>query len=95
MFFSDFHCKENDGTTGAAHFIQLFFFCEKPEFCGLLRSLLSLYQKISQRKSKSNALLQSSIHLNAACHHMTLLAGEKKFAYAYEGSRSPYASALH
>ena len=29
MLSSDFHCKENDGTNGAAHLIQTFFFLEK------------------------------------------------------------------
>ena len=28
MLSSDFHCKKNDGTTGAAHLIQTFFFGE-------------------------------------------------------------------
>ena len=35
------------------------------------------------------------LHSNAACHQLTLLTGGKKFTYAYEGPRSPYASALH
>ena len=34
-------------------------------------------------------------HSNAACHQLRLLTGGKKITYAYEGSGSPNANALH
>ena len=110
MLSSDFHCKENERTIGAAHLIQTFL------------AMISWYQGskepgepqesgFSPKKSESSALLQSFHHfpynenqtrtLNTTSLKCCLSSTDaidrqgKKFTHVYEGSRSPYASALH
>ena len=108
MLSSDIHRMENDGTTGAAHLIKTFFWRKTRLlwFAMLLTLLISGY---IAKKSQSSALLQSFRHfpynenptiaLNTTSFKCSLpstdsIEGRKKFTYAYEGSRSPHASAL-
>ena len=48
MLSSDFNCKKNDRTTGAAHLTQTLF-GEKPDSCGSPGPLFSWYQEISPK----------------------------------------------
>ena len=41
MLSLDFHCKDNDGTTGAVHLIQTFFKNQTPVVRRLLTLLIS------------------------------------------------------
>ena len=62
MLSSDFHCKENDGTTGAAHLIQASFFWRKTSLLWFARLLTLLISGYIAKKSESNVLLQSFRH---------------------------------
>ena len=53
MVSSDFHCKENDVTTGAANLVQTFFFAISPDVRSLVnhRSLVLRYLILSGIRS--------------------------------------------
>ena len=61
MLSSDFHCKENDGTTGAAHLIQTFLVkTQTPVVCQA--SYYPGIRRYHQKKSESSALLHLFCH---------------------------------
>ena len=107
MLLSDFHCKENDRMTGAAHLIQTFW--QKTRLLWFTRLLPLLISGNIIKKSDSSALLQSFCHfphnenlmrtlnttsLKCCLPSTDAIDKQKKFIYVYEGSRSPYASML-
>ena len=108
MLLLDFHCKENDGTTGTAHFDSDFFgdisWCQESKEPGKPQE-----SGFSSKKSQSSALLQSFRHfpynenstralnttsLKCCLPSTDAIDRREKFTYPYEGSRSPHASTL-
>ena len=102
MLSSDFHCKETDLRTGAAllHLrveVSQDMLDSKNSDPDFMNTIITgdeswVYEFDPESKSQSlqwnptRALNTTS--LNAACHQLTLLTGEKKFTHTCKGSRS-------
>jgi hypothetical protein len=105
---TDFHCKENDGTICFLGHIPIPRTCH--HWLWYSRSRSQFWSPacpgcmdMTWKPNYFNIFLTMKIrkehytlsHANATCHELTLLTSAKKFTLAYEGSRSPHASALH
>ena len=100
VFSSDFHCKENNGTTGAVHLIQTFFgdiswYQETKESGFLPKNLYQVHcssHSIFPLKWKSVEGTKHYFTQMLLAINWSYWTGGKKFINACEGSRSPHAS---